>query len=348
MRAAVVRAFGPPENITTEERPRPAPRPGEVVAQILAAGVNHADLLMVAGRYQVKPPLPFIAGLEFCGLVTSVGPEVDRWRPGDRVMGAPLGGGCFAEQVAVCAQQVFPAPESLPLELAAQFLVAHGTAGFAFGRARLRAGETVLVSGAGGGVGVAAVGIARRMGARVIAAASSAEKLRAAQAHGAHEVVNYETEALRPAIASLTGGRGADVVLDTVGGRFFEESLHCMARGGRVLVVGFASGSIPRAPAEYLLLKNLSVIGIGFGGILATEPAVASAAIDEVLALHAAQPFTAEVGGRFALEDTHVALRRLANREAVGKQIIIPDLPRSRAARAPPRAAREPSWGRRD
>jgi len=324
MRAAVVRSLGPPERITVEERPPPAARPGEVVAQVLAAAVNYADLLMVAGHYQVKPPLPFVPGLEFCGIVTSVGGDVERWHPGDRVMGATSDGGCFAEQVAVPARQLFRAPESLPLELAAQFLVAYGTAAWALKRARLQAGETVLVSGAGGGVGLAAVEVATRMGARVVAAAGSAEKLRAAEAHGAHAILDYETETLRPAIESLTAGRGADIVLDTVGGRFFDEVLRCTARHGRILVVGFASGSIPRIPAEYLLLKNLSVLGIGFGGILAAQPADVEELIAQLLELHAAQPFTAEVGGRFALEQTALALQRLAARLVVGKQLILP------------------------
>jgi NADPH:quinone reductase len=324
MRAAVVRACGPPESITVEERPAPTPAAGEVVAQVLAAGVNFADLLMVAGRYQVKPALPFVPGLEFCGLVTGVAPDVEHWRPGDRVMGATSDGGCFAEQVAVPARQIFHAPESLSLELAAQFLIAHGTAAYALKRAQLQAGETILVSGAGGGVGVAAVDIAARAGARVIAAAGSPEKLAAARAHGAHETIRYEAGALRSTISNLTAGRGVAVVLDTVGGTFFDEALRCTARFGRILVVGFASGSIPRIPAEYLLLKNLSVLGIGFGGILATDPGAAQTIIDHLVILHSQRPFQAEVGGRFSLDEIPRALQRLADRAVVGKQLVLP------------------------
>ncbi len=324
MRAAVVRAFGPPESLAVEEWPAPVPQPGEVVAQVLAAGVNYADLLMVTGRYQVRPSLPFVPGLEFCGIVTSVGRGVERWRPGDRIMGAPLAGGCFAEHVAASAEHVFAAPQSLTTELAAQFVVAYGTACFALKRAGLAPGQTVLVSGAGGGVGVAAVGAASRMGARVIAAASSVEKLRIATAHGAHATVGSATETLRSDIAGLTDGRGVDVVLDTVGGRFFDDSLRCLARGGRMLVVGFASGILPRVPAEYLLLKNLSVLGIGFGGVLAADPAAVQATLDEALALHAARPFTPEIGGRFTLEEVPTALQRLADREVAGKQLVLP------------------------
>jgi NADPH:quinone reductase len=326
MRAAVVRAIGPPESIAVEERPIPAPGSGEIVVQTLAAGVNFADLLMVAGQYQVKPPLPFVPGLELCGRITSVGAGVERWRPGDRIMGAPIRGGCFAEYVAVSAQHVFRAPESLSDELAAQFVVAYGTAAFALQRAGLGPGETLLVGGAGGGVGIAAVDIGARIGARVIAAASSPQKLRAARAHGAHEVVDYGSGELRPAIDKLTEGRGVDVTLDTAGGRFFDEALHCMARRGRILIVGFASGGIPRIPAERLLLKNVSVLGIGFGGILGAEPATVETVLEGLLALHAARPFNAEVAGRYGLEGVPQALRRVADRAVVGKQLIVPGL----------------------
>lgn len=324
VRAAIVQQFGPPQNVTVCELPTPVVRAGEVVVQVQAAGVNYADLLMVAGKYQVKPPLPFVPGLELCGVIVAVGPGVTQWRPGDRIMGAPIKAGCFAEQVAVPADQIFSAPQSLTTELAAQFIVAHGTAGFAFERAGLRAHETVLVGGAGGGVGIAAVAVARRLGARVIAAAGAPERLRLARAHGAHETIDYRTEDLREAVQRMTDGRGVDVVLDPVGGQFFEAALRCTARRGRVLVVGFASGSIPRIPAEYLLLKNISVIGIGFGGVLMTEPAEARHVIENMLALHAAEPFTPQVDGRFSLEEVPVALQRLADRLVTGKQIVLP------------------------
>ena len=324
MRAAVVRELGPPEAVAVEDRQAPVPAPHEVLARVLAAGVNYADLLMVAGRYQVKPPLPFVPGLEFCGIVTAVGADVARWQPGDRVMGAPLAAGCFAEQVAAPERQIFRAPESLPDELAAQFLIAHGTAAFAFERARLAPGETVLVLGAGGGVGLAAVAVAARLGARVIAAAGSAEKLEAARAQGAAALIDYRSEPLRPAIKRLTGGSGADVVLDTVGGAVFDETLHGVARFGRVLVVGFASGAIPRIPAEYLLIKNITILGIGFGGVLATDPEAVERVLESLLALHAKKPFAAAVGGRYPLGETATALRRLADRSVVGKQLILP------------------------
>lgn len=328
MRAAVVRAFGPPESMVVDERATPSPGPGEIAARVDAAGVNFADLLMIAGKYQIKPPLPFVPGLEFCGTITAVGHGVTRWHPGDRVMGAPLGGGCFADAVTAPADQVFRAPGSLPDELAAQFVVAYGTAAFALKTARLQPGETVLVSGAGGGVGIAAIDIASRMGAHVIAAAGSSEKLRAARAHGALATVDTEVEPIREAVQALTEGRGADVVLDTVGGAFFDAALRSTARHGRLLVVGFASGSPPRIPAEYLLIKNLSVLGIGFGGVLQSQPQHVEAVLEELIALHAQRPFAAEIDGRFALEEIPLALARLASRRVVGKQLVIPRLER--------------------
>lgn len=324
MRAAVVHRFGPPEHITVEDRPAPAARAGEVVVQVHAAGVNYADLLMVGGRYQIKPPLPFVPGLEFCGVITAIGENAGRWQPGDRVMGAPIRGGCFAEQVAVPAEQLFRAPDSLPLELAAQFVVAYGTAAFAFERAGLKRGETLLVSGAAGGVGIAAIGIAERLGAHVIAAAGSAQKLQVAKAHGARATIDYASNDVREAVLTLTGGRGVDVVLDTVGGKFFDAALRATARRGRVLVVGFASGSMPRIPAEYLLLKNIAVIGVGFGGVLLAEPDEVARVIDGLLALHAREPFRPEVSGRFSLDEVPAALQRLADRTAVGKLLVLP------------------------
>lgn len=324
MRAAVVRAFGPPEPLVIEDMPPPTPGPGEIVARVDAAGVNFADLLMIAGRYPVRPALPFVPGLEFCGHVTAVGPGVTQWRPGDRVMGAPLHGGCFADAVAVSAQAAFRAPPQLPDELAAQFIIAYGTAAYALTRAAVRPGDTVLVSGAGGGVGVAAVDIAVRMGAHVLAAASSPEKLDTARRHGAQVLIDYRREDLRARVREVTDSRGTDVVLDTVGGAVFDAALHAMAREGRLLVVGFASGSLPRIPAEYVLLKNLSVLGIGFGGVLQENPQRVADVLRTLLALHAQRPFDAEVAERFELEQTSVALGRLASRSVIGKLLIVP------------------------
>ncbi|MDP3737650.1 MAG: NADPH:quinone oxidoreductase family protein [Hyphomonadaceae bacterium] len=325
MRAAVVHEFGPPEGIVLEDRPIPAPGPGEIVARVHAAGVNFADVLMTAGRYVVRPPRPFVPGLEFAGVVTAVGPGAERWRVGDRVMGAPTTGGCFAEYVCLPADKAFAAPEALPFELAAGFLIGHGTAAFSFRRTGLKPGERVLVTGAGGGVGVAAIDVAKRMGAWVVAAAGSADKLAVAKAHGADELIDYRAQDLAKELKARTGGDGVDVVLDTVGGAVFDAALRGMARWGRMAVVGFASGDIPRIAAEYLLVKNLSVIGVGFGGLMAEDPASAQAVIDDLLALHAREPFKAEIAGRYRLDEASAALRRLADRGVTGKLIVTPD-----------------------
>jgi NADPH:quinone reductase len=325
MRAAVVREFGPPEGITLEERPVPEPASGEIVARVHAAGVNFADVLMAAGRYVVRPPRPFVAGLEFAGVVTALGPGVTRWRVGDRVMGAPAAGGCFAEYVTLPEDKAFAAPEALPFELASGFLIGHGTAAFSFRRTQLKAGESVLVTGAGGGVGIAAIGIARRMGAKVFAGAGSAEKLAVAKAHGADELIDYGSQDLAAELKGRTGGRGVEVLLDTVGGAVFDAALKGMARWGRIALVGFASGDIPRLPAEYLLVKNLSAIGVGFGAVVVENPALAQTVVDELLALHAREPFKAEIAGRYSLEEAPKALRRLADRGVTGKLIIVPN-----------------------
>ena len=323
MRALVCRAFGPPEDLRVEDVARPAPGPEEALVEVAAAGVNFADVLMAAGRYQVKPPLPFVAGSELAGTVVEAGPG-SAWRVGDRVMGAPAAGGAFAEYACVPDARLFAAPETLSFELAAGLLIGHGTAAFALDRGGLKPGERVLVTGAGGGVGIAAVEIARRMGAFVIAAAGSPEKLAAAAAHGADAAVDYRTEDLARQVKALTGGQGADVVLDTVGGAVFDAALKSTARWARVLVVGFAGGTIPRIPAEYLLIKNLTAIGVGFGATLVDGRPMAQAAVDRLLALHARDPFAPEIAGRLGLEEAAAGLRRLADRAVTGKLIVTP------------------------
>ena len=323
MRAVLATSLGGPDSLELAEVPDPRPAPGEVVARVLAAGVNHADLLMTRGLYQVRPELPFTPGLEFAGVVIAVGEGVSGLNPGDRVIGAPPHG-CFAELVCARASRVFPWPQAMPLELAAGLLIGHGTAAFALGRADLQAGETLLVTGAGGGVSLAAIEIGVRKGARVIAAASSAAKLALATAHGAAWTVNLGERPLREAVREITSGRGADVVLETVGGEVFDAALRATARWARVLAVGFASGGLPRIPAEYLLIKNLTVSGVGFGAMLEEVPSRVQAVIDELAALHARQPFAACAGGRFSLAEAPDALRRLADRTAAGKLLVVP------------------------
>jgi NADPH2:quinone reductase len=325
MLAAICHQFGAPETIEIETVPTPAAGSGEVVVKIHAAGVNFADVLMVAGTYQVRPPLPFTPGLEFAGVVSEVGAGVKDWSVGDRVMGAPTNGGSFAEYICMPAARLFRLPPDVSFELASGFLIGHGTAGFSLAhRARVQRGETVLITGAGGGVGIAAVDVAKRMGAFVIAAAGSADKLAAATVHGADEAVNYATDDMREKLKAITAGRGVDVVLDMVGGAPFESALRSTAPWARVVIVGFASGEIPRIRAEYLLVKNLTVLGSGFGGAIAHYPGIAHETIDALFALHKAEPFHAEVAGEMGLDGVPAALRRIADRDVVGKLVIRP------------------------
>jgi NADPH2:quinone reductase len=327
MLAALCYRFGPPEDIRIEDVATPIAGAGEALVKIHAAGVNFADVLMVAGTYQVKPPLPFTPGLEFAGVVADIGPGVNGLSVGDRVMGAPMQGGSFAEYIRMPADRLFRLPAEVSFELASGFLVGHGTAGFSLQyRARMQRGETVLITGAGGGVGVAAVGVAKRMGAFVIAAAGSDDKLAIATAHGADATVNYTTEDMRERIKAITAGRGVNVVLDMVGGAPFESALRSTAPWARVVTVGFASGDLPRIRAEYLLIKNLTVLGSGFGGAIANYPSIARETIDELFALHKAEPFRAEIGGESGLGGVPAALRRIANRDVIGKLVIKPQL----------------------
>jgi NADPH:quinone reductase len=327
MLASVCSQFGAPDTLVVEEVAAPEPAAGEVLVKIAAAGVNYADLLMVAGRYQVKPPFPFIPGLEFSGTIAAMGTGVLNWRVGDRVMGAPAMGGCFAEYICMPADRLFAVPPEteMSLELAAGLLIGHGTAAFSLmQRAQLKAGETVLITGAGGGVGIAAVDIARRQGAYVIAAAGSTEKLNAALAHGADAVVNYSTEKLRERIDALTQKRGVDLVMDMLGGAIFEDALRCTARWGRLVVVGFASGDIPRVRAEYLLIKNLSVLGSGFGAALVGGLSTAQTTIAHLVAMNQTAPFQLQMADRMSLKDVPAALSRLSNRQVTGKLLVIP------------------------
>lgn len=321
MRAIVCEAYGPPGRLLLKEVEAPRPGPGEVLVQVNASGANFADVLMVAGSYQVRPPLPFVPGLEFAGTVLEAG-SGSLFRPGERVMGAPAWG-AFAEQIAVPESRVFAVPEGMGDETAAGFVVAYGTAGHALqARAALAASDTLLVTGAAWGVGLAAIHIARRLGARVIAAVGSPAKAQAALEEGADTAVDTSGAAWSAELKRLTGGRGVDVLLDTVGGEVFAQALRATAPLARVLVVGFASGEIPRIPAEYLLVKNITVHGIGFGGAMASMPALARSTLEALAQLHAVQPFAARCGARYALKDTAAALQAIAARSAVGKQLI--------------------------
>ena len=325
MRAVICNAFGPPEALVVEERPIPEPAVGQVRVKIVAAGVDFADMLMVGGRYQVKPPTPFIPGSELCGVVDALGPGATGWALGDAVISASVDGGYFAEYACIPAERLAPWPEGLPAEVAAGFLLGHGTAWFGLmQRGALKPGETVLITGAGGGVGIAAIEVAKRAGARVVAAAGSPDKLALAKRHGADEVIDYRNENLRDRIKELTGGKGYDLLFDTVGGDMFDEALRAGAAYARLLVIGFAAGRIPEVPTNRLLLKNMSLLGVGFGAVVATSPAGTRAVVDALAAMHAKAPFESAVAESCSLEQAGEALARLARREVVGKLVVRP------------------------
>lgn len=324
MRALICTAFAEPEALTVQTVPDPTPGPGEVVLDVRAAGVNYPDALMVLGQYQVKPPLPFTPGAEAAGVISAVGKGVTHLRPGQRAV-AFTGTGAFAEKLRAPASVVMPLPDGLELEVAAGLPLAYGTSMHALAdRAQLQAGETLLVLGAAGGVGLAAVMIGKALGARVIAAASSEEKLELCRAHGADETLNYGAEDLRERLKTLTGGQGPDVIFDPVGGDLAEPAFRSIGWGGRYLVVGFAGGEIPRLPLNLPLLKGASLVGVFWGEFARRDPQANArnmARLTEWVLDGTLRPL---VSGRYPLERTPEALRALLDRRVTGKVVVTP------------------------
>ena len=274
MRAVVVREWTDPKDLKVDSLPSRDPGAGEVRIAVHAAGLNFADTLIVAGKYQEKPPFPFSPGMEASGAIEAVGDGVTGLREGDRVM-ALTGHGGFAERCVVEARRVLKIPDSMSFTDAAAFPVAYGTSHLALRhRGHLQPDETLLVHGAAGGVGLTAVQIGKVLGARVIGTARGAEKRAIAEANGAEETIDYSEEDIRSRVLELTGGKGADVIYDPVGGDVFDASLRCIAWEGRLLVIGFAAGRIPQAPANYLLLKNAAAVGVFWGAYMKNDPAV--------------------------------------------------------------------------
>ena len=322
MKAVLCRAFGPPETLAVETVDRPAPGPGEVRIAVAAVGVNFPDLLLIEGKYQIKPPFPFSPGLECAGVVAECGPGVDGPAPGTRVM-AFLSHGGMAEQVVVPATCVFPIPDAMPFDIAAAFPVVYGTSYHALAsRGALAQGETLLVLGASGGVGLSAVEIGKRLGATVIAAAGSDEKLALAARRGADHLVNYRSEDLRERVKALTEGRGADVIYDPVGGDLFDASMRCIAWNGRLLVVGFASGRIAEARTNIILLKEISVVGVAWGAFAHRDSAANRANFAELLRWYEAGALQPLVSRRLPLADAPAALEAFQSRSVVGKQVL--------------------------
>ncbi len=324
MRAVLCEQWGGPEQLRVAERTLPDPGPGEVKVGVKAAGVNFPDVLIIQRKYQVQPELPFTPGAEVAGVVMQVGPNVTGLRPGDRVAAfCSLGG--FAEEVIVPAQACVSLPEGVGFEPASAFLLAYGTAWHALrDRAATQEGETLLVLGAAGGVGLAAIDIGTAIGARVIAAASSPEKLAVCRSYGADEVIDYQVEDLRGAIARLTGKQGPDVVFDPVGGRFAEPTFRSIAWAGRYLVIGFANGEIPALPLNLPLLKGASIVGVFWGAYTKREPERNREAIAQMLAWIADGRLRPLVSRTYTLNQAPQALEDMAARRVVGKVVIVP------------------------
>lgn len=322
MKAILCTAFGPVDTLVTDERPALAAGAGEVVIDVAAAGVNFPDGLIVEGRYQTKPPLPFTPGCEVSGTISAMGDGVQGFAVGDRVV-AFTGIGGFAEQAVAKAARTYPLPVGIDPVVAAGLLVTYGTSYHGLkDRAALKAGETLLVLGAAGGVGLAAVELGKAMGARVIAAASSAEKLAVARDHGADELIDYAAEDLRARIKELTDGKGVDIVYDPVGGDLAIAAVKSMAWGGRHLIVGFAAGPVPAIPANLLLLKSASSMGVLWGASVNLDPVHHAANIAELLGWVAEGRLKPAVDAVYPLEKTAEAIEHVMGRRVRGKVIV--------------------------
>jgi len=324
MQAVVCRDWGPPGNLVVDTLADPVPGPGQVLVEVRAAGVNFPDVLTVQGKYQVRPPLPFTPGFELAGVVRACGPGVTDWRVGDRVI-AFTRVGAFAQLALAGVETLVRMPDGLDFDVAAAVTLTYGTAHHALAdRAQLQPGETLLVLGAAGGVGLAAVELGRALGARVIAAAGGADKLDVCRAHGADVVIDYDREDLREAIRAATGGRGPDVIVDPVGGAYSEPALRSIAWRGRHLVVGFAAGDIPKLPWNLVLLKGAAVVGVFWGDFQRKEPQQHAQAMRTMLEWMAEGKLKPLVSRRYALAETAQALEDMAARRVTGKVVIVP------------------------
>jgi NADPH2:quinone reductase len=322
MKAVLCKAFGPADSLVLEDVASPQPKGNEVLLDVHAAGVNFPDTLIIEGKYQFKPPFPFSPGGEAAGVVAALGEKVSHLKVGDRVM-ALTGWGSFAEQVAVPGYNVMPIPAGMDFASAAAFGMTYGTSMHALKqRGNLQPGETLLVLGASGGVGLAAVEIGKALGARVIAAASSAEKLAVAKNAGADELINYSEGSLKEQLKTLTGGKGVDVIYDPVGGELFEEAFRAIAWNGRMLVVGFASGTIPALPANLTLLKGASLVGVFWGSFAQRQPQDNAANFQQLFQWFAEGRIKPLVSQTFALNEAGAAIDTLGQRRAVGKIVV--------------------------
>lgn len=320
MKAVLCKQWGDPSTLVIEDVPSPSPVKGEIKIAVHACGVNFADPLMVQGQYQLKPPFPFTPGIEVAGEVLAVGDGVTSVRPGDRVLAICSYGGMAEEALTTFA---LPIPDSMDYVTAAGFAVVYGTSHVALTRrAHLDAGETLLVLGAAGGVGLTAVEIGKLMGATVIAAASTPEKLALAAHYGADHLINYATDSIKERVRSITGGQGANVIYDPVGGDVFDEAFRAIAWEGRVLVIGFASGRIPHIPANLALVKNCAVIGVFWGAYSMNNPIVLGSSLETLLGWYAAGRLKPHISRTYPLEQTADAMAALTTRQSTGKVVV--------------------------
>jgi NADPH2:quinone reductase len=322
VRAVLCREFGPPESLTVEDVDEPTPADGQVVVDVRACSVNFPDVLIIQNLYQFKPPLPFSPGAEIAGVVSAVGPNVKGITVGDRIL-ASTGWGGLAEKVAVAAGTVIQIPEGIDFVDASAFLYAYGTSHYALkDRAHLQPGETLVVLGAAGGVGLAAVELGAVMGATVVAAASSDDKLELCREHGASLTINYATEDLKARIREVTGGAGADVIYDPVGGAFSEPALRAIAWEGRFLVIGFAAGQIPAIPLNLALLKSCQIVGVYWGAFVGRYPDRHRQNVEELMDWWREGKLRPHVSSTYPLERASEAIRELADRRAKGKVVV--------------------------
>jgi NADPH2:quinone reductase len=322
MRAVLCKELGPPEKLVVENVPSLKPGKGQVVVSVKAAGVNFPDVLIIQGKYQFKPEPPFSPGGEVAGVIKEVGESVTGVKPGDRVIAASTWGG-FAEEMVADADRLVPMPDAMDYVPASAFILTYGTSYHALkDRAQLKAGETLLVLGASGGVGLAAVQLGKAMGAKVIAAASSDAKLEVCKAEGADELINYASEDLRARVKQITAGKGVDVVYDPVGGAYSEPALRDMAWNGRFLVVGFAAGDIPKIPLNLALLKGCSIVGVFWGAFTRNEAERNRRNNQELMQLYLAGKVKPHIHATYPLERAAEALNEVLYKRVSGKVVL--------------------------
>ena len=322
MKALVCKEFGTAKNLKVEEMNEPIPNSDEVCIKVHAAGVNFPDILMVEGKYQVKPAFPFAPGAEAAGEIISIGDNITKYKIGQRVI-AMTGHGAFAEIVKASEKKIIPLNDNVDFETASILPMVYGTSSHALiQRGKLKKGETLLVHGAAGGVGLAAVEIGKAMGARVIATASTDEKCQVARDHGADETINYSNGQFKEIVKSMTDGKGADVIYDPVGGDVFDQSLRCIAWEGRLLVVGFTSGRIPSAPANLALLKSCDIVGVFWGAFVERTPHINLENFDKLYQWIDEGYIKPSISMKVSLENTLDAMQAIADRKIIGKAIV--------------------------